>query len=51
MSSDPELNEIWSDSVLTATDMIAPGPLSTDAEARALGVVARLGERLRGGPA
>jgi hypothetical protein len=34
VSSDPELNEIWSDSVLTATDMIAPGPLSTDAEGR-----------------
>ena len=29
-SSDPLLNQIWTDSVRTATDMIAPGPLQTD---------------------
>ncbi len=33
-SSDPLLNAIWSASVRTATDMIAPGPLTTDAEGR-----------------
>lgn len=31
-SSDPLLNRIWAASVLTATDMLAPGPLATDAE-------------------
>src|SRR3954453_10300004 len=29
-SSDPQLNAIWSASVQTAQDMLAPGPLSTD---------------------
>jgi len=29
-SSDPQLNAIWSASVRTAQDMLAPGPLSTD---------------------
>jgi Bacterial alpha-L-rhamnosidase C-terminal domain/Bacterial alpha-L-rhamnosidase 6 hairpin glycosidase domain len=33
-SSDPLLNRIWSASVRTATDMVAPGPLTTDAEGR-----------------
>ncbi len=33
-SSDPLLNRIWSGSVLTASDMIAPGPLTTDADGR-----------------
>ncbi len=30
-SSDPLLNRIWAASVTTATDMLAPGPLTTDA--------------------
>jgi hypothetical protein len=34
-SSDPQLTKIWAASVKTATDMIAPGPLTTDAEGRA----------------
>jgi hypothetical protein len=33
-SSDPLLNRVWAASVETATDMIAAGPLSTDAEGR-----------------
>jgi Bacterial alpha-L-rhamnosidase C-terminal domain/Bacterial alpha-L-rhamnosidase 6 hairpin glycosidase domain len=33
-SSDPLLNRIWSASVRTAQDMVAPGPLTTDAEGR-----------------
>ncbi len=33
-SSDPLLGSIWAASVKTATDMIAPGPLDTDAEGR-----------------
>jgi hypothetical protein len=31
-SSDPMLNEIWAASVKTATDMLAPGPITLDAE-------------------
>ena len=33
-SSDPLVTRIWAASVKTATDMIAPGPLTTDAEGR-----------------
>ncbi len=33
-SSDPLLNRIWAASVETAADMVAPGPLTTDAEGR-----------------
>jgi hypothetical protein len=32
MSSDPGLNQIWSQSVKTATDMLVPGPLKVDSE-------------------
>jgi hypothetical protein len=34
-ASDPLLGRIWAASVKTATDMIAPGPLTTDAKGRA----------------
>jgi hypothetical protein len=33
-SSDPLLNRIWADSVRTARDMLAPGPLVTDSAGR-----------------
>jgi hypothetical protein len=33
-SSDPEVTRIWEASVRTARDMLAPGPLKTDAEGR-----------------
>ena len=33
-TSDPLLGAIWKSSVRTATDMVAPGPLATDAEGR-----------------
>ncbi len=33
-SSDPLLNRIWLDAVQTATSMLAPGPLTTDAAGR-----------------
>ena len=33
-ASDPLVTRIWAASVKTATDMIAPGPLTTDAEGR-----------------
>ena len=33
-SSDPLLDRIWAASVKTANDMVAPGPLTTDAEGR-----------------
>jgi hypothetical protein len=34
LSSDPGLNQIWADSVKTADDAIAPGPLTVDARGR-----------------
>ena len=33
-SSDPLVNRIWADSVQTATDMLAPGPLTVDSAGR-----------------
>jgi hypothetical protein len=33
-SSDELLNNVWTDSVRTANDMVAPGPLTVDAEGR-----------------
>jgi hypothetical protein len=38
-SSDPLLNEIWTASVRTATDMVAAGPLTVDAENRPCGIM------------
>ena len=35
-SSDPGIDQIWAASVRTARDMLAPGPLKTDAEGRAV---------------
>ena len=34
LSSDATLNTVWTDSVRTATDMVVPGPLKTDAMGR-----------------
>jgi hypothetical protein len=34
VSSDATLNTVWTDSVRTATDMVVPGPLKTDAMGR-----------------
>jgi hypothetical protein len=34
ISSDATLNAVWTDSVRTATDMVVPGPLKTDAMGR-----------------
>lgn len=41
-TSDRLLSTIWADSVKTATDMVAPGPLTTDAEGRPCAIAAKL---------